>query len=87
MSDAAAGLREAGGPVAFAGFDPALPGVYPIQLARVELARPLFDGLSAHATDDRVRVFVDGDHALRDLLKGCGAVVDHALYRMGAALP
>ena len=80
------GLREAGAAVAFAAFNPALPGVYPVRLARVELARPLFDGLRGNARDGLVQVSVEGDHALFDALKACGAQVRHATYRMGAAL-
>jgi GNAT superfamily N-acetyltransferase len=79
------GLREAGVPVAFAAFDPALPGVYPVRLARVDLARPLFEGLRAHATGPAVKVFVEGDHALFEELRARGAQVHHAMYRMGSA--
>jgi ribosomal protein S18 acetylase RimI-like enzyme len=80
------GLREAGAPVAFAAFDPSFPGVYPVRLARVELARPLFDALRPHGRDGLVQVFVEGDHALYAALRACGAHVRHATYRMGASL-
>ena len=80
------GLREAGTPVAFASFDPSFPGVYPVRVARVTLARPLFDGLRRYATENFVQVFVEGDHALFEVLQACGAQVRHAMYRMGAAL-
>jgi GNAT superfamily N-acetyltransferase len=81
-----AGLREAGVPVAFAAFDPAFPGVYPVRLARVDLARPLFEGLRPHARDPHVQIFVEGDHALYDELRARGAQIRHAMYRMGSAL-
>ena len=79
------GLREAGVAVAFAAFDPALPGVYPVRLARVDLARPLFEALRAHATGPSVLVFVEGDVALFEELRARGAEVRHAMYRMGSA--
>lgn len=80
------GLREAGVPVAFAGFDPLLPGVYPIHVRRAELARPLLDELRAHATEEVVQIFVEGDQALYEALRAVGAHVDQAFYRMGAGL-
>ncbi len=79
------GLREAGVLVAFAAFDPAFPGVYPVRLARVDLARALFDALRVHATKPHVQVFVEGDHALFDELRAHGAQIRHAMYRMGSA--
>jgi GNAT superfamily N-acetyltransferase len=79
-----AGLREAGVPVAFAAFDPAIPGVYPVRLARVDLARPLLLGLRPHARDAHVQIFVEGDHALFDELRARGAQIRHAMYRMGS---
>lgn len=78
-------LREAGTPVAFAAFDPAFPGVYPVRLARVDLARPLFEGLRPHARAAHVQVFVEGDRPLYDELVARGAQVRHAMYRMGSA--
>jgi GNAT superfamily N-acetyltransferase len=80
-----AGLREAGAAVAFAAFDPAFPGVYPVRLARVDLARPLLLGLRPHARDAHVVIFVEGDHALFDELRARGAQIRHAMYRMGSA--
>jgi len=79
------GIREAGVPVAFAAFDPSFSGVYPVRLARVDLARPLFDSLRAHARESRVQVFVEGDDALFQAMQACGALVHIAMYRMGAA--
>jgi GNAT superfamily N-acetyltransferase len=79
------GLREAGIPVAFAAFDPSFPGVSPVRLARVDLARPLFDALRAHAREGRVQVSVEGDRALFEAMQGCGARVHIAMHRMGGA--
>jgi GNAT superfamily N-acetyltransferase len=80
-------LRSGGSSlVAFAGFDPAFPGVYPVLLARVELARPLFDALRPHARAPHVNVFVERDRALFDRLAAVGAELQHATYRMGAPL-
>jgi hypothetical protein len=81
------GLRERGEPVAFAGFDPALPGLYPVRVARVELAGLLFDGLAPHAKEERVQVSVEGDHAFFGMLEAAGAQIVHSVYRMGATLP
>lgn len=77
---------EHGEPVAFAAFDPAFPGVYPVRVTRVGLARPLFDALRPHAREDRVLVFVEGDRALYEAVAAAGAELRHALYRMGAAI-
>ena len=79
-------LREAGEPAAFAAFDPAFPGVYPVRVARGELARPLFDALRPHASVDHVNVAVEGDRALFERLQAAGAELQHAFYRMGARL-
>jgi ribosomal protein S18 acetylase RimI-like enzyme len=79
-------LRERGEVVAFGAFDPAFPGVYPIRVARAELAGALFDGFRAHAKGDDVNVFVEGDRALFERLHAAGARVKHSLYRMGGTL-
>jgi GNAT superfamily N-acetyltransferase len=79
-------LADGGRVVAFAAFDPAFPGVYPVRVARVELAAALFDGLRAHARVDELNVFVEGDRGLYETLRGAGARLEHALYRMGATL-
>jgi GNAT superfamily N-acetyltransferase len=73
-------------PVAFAGFAPGYPGVYPIRVARPGLARPLFDALSPHARHPHLHVFVEGDRALHELLGAAGAQLEHATFRMGAPL-
>jgi GNAT superfamily N-acetyltransferase len=79
-------LREGEGLVAFGAFDPAFPGVYPVRVARPELAGALFDGFRAQARTDDVNVFVEGDRGLFEALSRAGAQLSHALYRMGAAL-
>lgn len=73
-------------PVAFAAFDPAFPGVYPVRVTRVDLARPLFLALRTHARLDSVKVFVEGHRALYAALRAVGGQLHHALYRMGAPL-
>ncbi|MGH7437752.1 MAG: GNAT family N-acetyltransferase [Polyangiaceae bacterium] len=80
------GLREAGAPVGFAGFDPAFPRIYPIYVERVELARPLFDGLRLLARVSQVKVLIEGNRALFDSLQTSGAQVEQERYRMGGAL-
>jgi GNAT superfamily N-acetyltransferase len=82
------GLREDSEPVAFAAFDPAFPGIYPLRVARVDLARPMFDLLGSHASsgEDRVFVVVEGDRALLDALMAVGASVRHAFLRMGGVV-
>lgn len=80
-------LGEPDHPLAFAGFAPAFPGVYPIRVARSELARAVFDALRPHARAPHLHVFVEGDRGLYELLCGVGARLEHAIFRMGAALP
>jgi GNAT superfamily N-acetyltransferase len=82
-------LREEGSVVAFAAFDPAFPGAYPFRVARAELARPLLDACRIHAElarFDFVRVAVEGDASLKDVLCAVGAEISFALVQMGAAL-
>jgi hypothetical protein len=79
-------LRESGAPIAFAAFDPAFPGVYPVRVARADLARALFDELRPHSREDRVLVAVEGNRALFEALASVGAELRHSLYRMGAGL-
>jgi GNAT superfamily N-acetyltransferase len=79
-------LREGGVPVAFGAFDPAFPGVYPLRVARVSLARRLFDAFRPHARHDQVHVFVEADRGLYDALRDVGADLRHAVFRMGGWL-
>jgi ribosomal protein S18 acetylase RimI-like enzyme len=80
-------VREEGAPVAFAAFDPSFSGVYPVRVARVDFARPLFDHLRRYARESHVQVFVEGDRLLCDALTACGARIHMAMFRMGAGLP
>ena len=80
------GVREGETPVAFAAFDPSFPGVYPLRVARTELAGLLFAALRPWATKDALHVFVEGDDALAGLLASVGAQVRDELFRMGGAL-
>jgi ribosomal protein S18 acetylase RimI-like enzyme len=82
-------LREGDALVAFAAFDPAYPGLYPFRVARPGLARPLLDACRVHADRARfdfVRLVVEGDAAVKDVLRAAGAEVAFALLQMGAAL-
>jgi GNAT superfamily N-acetyltransferase len=79
-------LRDRDQVVAFGAFDPAFPGVYPIRVARAELAGALFDGFRAHAKGDDLSVSVEGDRALFERLRAAGARVNHSFYRMGGSL-
>jgi ribosomal protein S18 acetylase RimI-like enzyme len=81
-----AGLREQQRAIAFAAFDPAYPGVYPIRVPRPALARRLLDALGRHAKEDRVMILVEGDASLRDALASVGAVVSYPMYRLSASL-
>jgi GNAT superfamily N-acetyltransferase len=81
-----AGIREGGHPVAFAAFDPAFPGIYPLRLARTDLAGPLLGMLRAWSRADGLHIFVEGDGALASLLMAAGAEVRDELFRMGGAL-
>jgi ribosomal-protein-alanine N-acetyltransferase len=79
-------LRDASGPCAFAVFDPAFPGVYPLGAARPEHARPLFDALHPHARAPHLNIFVEGGEALANALLGGGATLTFEILRMGGAL-
>ena len=79
-------LRDANGPCAFAVFDPAFPGVYPVGAARPEHARPLFHALHPHARVPHLNIFVEGGEALARALLAGGATLSFEILRMGAAL-
>jgi GNAT superfamily N-acetyltransferase len=79
-------LFDRGELVGFAAFDPSFPGINPIWVERVDLARSLFDAIRPHAQGDRVYVVVEGDRSLYEALRAVGAELQHALYQMGAAL-
>jgi hypothetical protein len=79
-------LQEASKPVAFAAFDPAFPGIYPIAVGRSEHARVLFDALHPHANGPHVNIFVEGNAALAKVLRDGGATLSFEILRMGAAL-
>jgi GNAT superfamily N-acetyltransferase len=81
-------LRAEDVPVAFGAFDPAFPGVHALRVARVTLARPLFDAFRPHARHDHdhVHVTVEADRGLYDGLRGVGATLRHAVFRMGGRL-
>jgi hypothetical protein len=79
-------LRSGEEIVAFAGFAPAYPGIYPIRVKATDLARPLFDALRPYAVMDYVYVSVEGDRPLFELLQAHGAALEHATFRMQADL-
>jgi GNAT superfamily N-acetyltransferase len=73
----------------FAVFDPAFPGVYPIQLARPTLAPPLLEALRQHARegDDDVIVGTENAPDLARALVAAGAEVRMEILHMRGALP
>jgi ribosomal-protein-alanine N-acetyltransferase len=79
-------LKDQEGPKAFAAFDPAFPGIYPIRVAKAELAKPIMKELLPLAKHDYVNVWVEENEALRDLLLGAGATLQFSIYRMSAPL-
>jgi GNAT superfamily N-acetyltransferase len=79
-------LRDLEKPVAFAAFDPAFPGIYPIAAASPEYGRPLFEALRTHARDPFVNIFVEGNATLAQALRDGGAVLSFEILRMGASL-
>lgn len=79
-------LKDDVGPKAFAAFDPTFPGIYPIRVAKPNLAKPLMKELLPLAKHDYVNVWVEENRALKDLLISAGAALQFAIYRMGSAL-
>jgi GNAT superfamily N-acetyltransferase len=79
-------LRRGDRTVAFAGFDPGYPGLYPFCADEPDLARPILDALRPHARVDEVPISVEGDRRLFERLRDHGATLEFATYRMGAAL-
>ena len=79
-------LKDDVGPKAFAVFDPTFPGIYPIRVAKPELAKPLMKELMPLAKHDYVNVWVEENLSLRNLLIDAGAVLQFSIYRMGAEL-
>ncbi len=76
--------------VACAAFDPRYPGVYPFAARAPEYARALLDALFAHRDPrhgDLIRIALDHDEALAQLLIDHGATLTFALWRMHGALP
>jgi GNAT superfamily N-acetyltransferase len=73
-------------PVAFGGFDPSFPGVYPICVARTDFAHALFLAFRRHARHEHVHVTVEGNRALYEMLRAAGGELRHAFVRMGAPL-
>jgi hypothetical protein len=80
------GLRQAGLLAGFAAFDPSFPNVRPVHVARVELARCLFDSLRPQARHDYVYVTLERNRALYEAIASSGATTRHAFYRMEGAL-
>ena len=63
--------------VGIAVFDPSFPGAFPFRVAEPDMARALLEGIrpSAHPDFDYVRVVVEDDASLTDLLIHEGATV------------
>ena len=75
-----------GAPVAFAGFDPSLPGIYPIRAQRTDLLPALLGALRGHALHEHVHMAVEGNRALYEALHAAGGQLRAATFRMGARL-
>jgi len=82
-------LAERGEPVAFARFDPRVPGCFPFRVASAELARPLLEGVRSHAraTDPWIQLVVEDDAATGDALLAAGAQPKIAIVHMSGAIP
>jgi GNAT superfamily N-acetyltransferase len=79
-------LRSGGEVVAFAAFDPAFPGVYPVAVVSPELAGPMFAALHPHAKHPHVFVTVERDPRLAEVVRGAGAALLFEIMRMGGVL-
>jgi hypothetical protein len=79
-------LREDRVPVAFGAFDPTFPGIYPLRVARLGVARALFDAMRPHAIHEHVQLFIEGDCPLFEAVHAAGASLLHATFRMAASL-
>jgi len=81
--------RRDGVLVGVAGFDPAFPGSPLFRVVDVDVARPLLAALAPHARagDDALRVYVEGQPALCDVLVGVGGDVVMRVLRLEGDLP
>jgi ribosomal protein S18 acetylase RimI-like enzyme len=81
--------RRGGVLVGVAGFDPAFPGSPLFRVVDVDVARPLLAALAPQARpgDDALRVYVEGQPALRDALVGVGGEVVMQVLRLEGAVP
>jgi GNAT superfamily N-acetyltransferase len=79
-------VYEEGQPVGFGGFAPGYPRVFPICVARIDVAHTLCRAFRRHARFDHVHMTVEGDRELFEGLRALGARLHHAFFRMGAAL-
>ena len=79
-------VYEDGHAVGFGGFAPGYPRVFPICVARIDVAHTLCQAFRRHARFDHVHVTVEGDRELFERLRVLGARLHHAFFRMGAAL-
>jgi hypothetical protein len=75
--------------VGVAGFDPAFPGSPLFRVVDVDVARPLLAALAPRARpgDDALRVYVEGQPALRDALVGVGGDVVMRVLRLEGRMP
>jgi GNAT superfamily N-acetyltransferase len=78
-----------GARVGLASFDPSFPGAFPFAVARPGLALPLLEALRPHArpADDHVRLMIEGDAALTQVLCDAGAVVHMRTLHLRGDVP
>jgi ribosomal protein S18 acetylase RimI-like enzyme len=81
--------RRDGGLVGVAGFDAAFSGSPLFRVVDLGVARPLLAALAPHARarDDALRVYIEGQPALRDALVGVGGDVVMRVLRLEGDLP
>jgi ribosomal protein S18 acetylase RimI-like enzyme len=81
-------LGEPAEAVGLAAFDPGFPGAFPFQVTRPGLAAQLLDAMRPHARpgDAVVKLMIERDAPLTDVLRAAGAEVRIELFHMEGSL-
>lgn len=74
------------GPLAFAAFDPKLPGAHPFRPTEIAYARPLLEALRPHARHDYIRILAENRPELAEALLQAGASVTLEVMQMRGAI-
>jgi len=74
------------GPLAFAAFDPQLPGAHPFRVREVAYARPLLEALRPHGRHEYIRILAENRPELAELLLCAGATVTLEVMQMRGAI-